>query len=53
MMFWLVVFNRLIQFIRFYFTVRLSEPFLQLVAEPVRPQLPLVSGSKWLGDGRS
>jgi hypothetical protein len=37
MMLWLVVFNRLIQFIPFYFTVRLSGPFRKLVAGSVRP----------------
>jgi 5-methylcytosine-specific restriction endonuclease McrBC GTP-binding regulatory subunit McrB len=53
MMLRLAVLNRLILFIRFYFTILRSEPFLQLAGGRMRSLLPLVSGSNCLGDGRS
>jgi hypothetical protein len=52
-MLWHAVLNRLILFIRFCFTILLSEPFLQVVRGDGCPRLPMLFGSNVLRDGRS
>jgi hypothetical protein len=48
----LAVLNRLILFIRFYFTILRSGPFLQVMGGRMCPLLPMVSGLDGARDGR-
>jgi hypothetical protein len=52
MMLWLAVLNRLILFIRFYFTVPGSGLFLQVARGRMSPLLPRIRGANGLRDGR-